>query len=78
VQRACRLIARAATDGAELAVLPEMFRCEYFSHYRYMDYPELDTGYTTSRIRASERSLESATFSAVARVFSTPHTPAAS
>ena len=39
VQRACRFISRAATDGAELAVLPEMFHCEYFSHYRYMDYP---------------------------------------
>ena len=41
--------------SAELAVLPEMFHCEYFPQYRdyrYMDYAEPDTGYTTSRIRA--------------------------
>jgi len=68
VQRACRFIARAATDGAELAVLPEMFHCEYFSHYRYMDYPEPDAGYTTFRIRASVRSLKLCmTFSASRR-----------
>jgi len=68
-------MARAATDGAELAVRPEMFHCECFSPYRYMDYPEPDSGYTTSRIRASARSLESPTFSAVARVFPTPIHP---
>src|SRR5215470_4208855 len=55
VQRACGFIAAAAADGAEMAVLPEMFHCEYFPQYRdyrYMDYAEPDTGYTTSRIRA--------------------------
>jgi N-carbamoylputrescine amidase len=55
VRRACEFIAKAAADGAELAVLPEMFHCEYFPQYRdyrYMDYAEPDTGYTTSRIRA--------------------------
>jgi len=29
VQRACAFIATAAADGAELAVFPEMFHCEY-------------------------------------------------
>ena len=34
VRRACEFIATAAADGAELAVLPEMFHCEYFPQYR--------------------------------------------
>jgi N-carbamoylputrescine amidase len=49
VQRACGFIAKAATDGAELVILPEMFHGKYFPQYRdyrYMDYAEPDTGYT--------------------------------
>ena len=54
VRRASEFITRAASDGAQLVVLPEMFHCEYFPQYRdykYMDYAEPDTGYTTSHMR---------------------------
>jgi len=34
VQRACEFITRAAADSVELAVLSEMFHCEYFPQYR--------------------------------------------
>jgi len=54
VDRASQFIERAAADGAELVVLPEFFHCEYFPQYRdykYMDYAEPDTGYTTTRMR---------------------------
>lgn len=54
VRRACEFVTRAAADGAQLVVLPEMFHCEYFPQYRdykYMDYAEADTGYTTSKMR---------------------------
>src|ERR1043165_846732 len=60
VDRACRFIAQAAAEGAEIAVLPEMFHCEYFPQYRdykYMDYAEPDTGYTTCRMRSLARDL---------------------
>ena len=60
VDRACRFIAQAAAAGAEIAVLPEMFHCEYFPQYRdykYMDYAEPDTGYTTSRMRSLAKDL---------------------
>ena len=51
VRRASEFITRAASDGAHLVVLPEMFHCEYFPQYRdykYMDYAEPDTGYTST------------------------------
>lgn len=54
VRRASEFITRAASNGAELVVVPEMFHCEYFPQYRdykYMDYAEPDTGYTTSQMR---------------------------
>lgn len=60
VDRACHFIAQAAAAGAEIAVLPEMFHCEYFPQYRdykYMDYAEPDTGYTTCRMRSLARDL---------------------
>jgi predicted amidohydrolase len=55
VDRACEFVARAALGGAQLVVLPEFFNCEYFPQYRdykYMDYAEPDTGFTTERMRA--------------------------
>ena len=60
VRRACEFVARAASDGAQLVVLPEMFHSEYFPQYRdykYMDYAEPDTGYTTSQMRSLAASL---------------------
>src|SRR5256885_2925567 len=46
VERACGFVATAAADGAELAVLPEMFHGEFFPQYRYYRYmdAEPDTG----------------------------------
>jgi predicted amidohydrolase len=60
VNRASQFITRAAADGAELVVLPEFFHCEYFPQYRdykYMDYAEPDTGYTTCRMRSLAAAL---------------------
>lgn len=61
VDRASQFITRAAADGAELVVLPEMFPCEYFPQYRdykYMDYAEPDTGHTTCRMRSLAATLK--------------------
>lgn len=58
VERACRFIAQAAAAGAQIAVLPEFFNCEYFPQfrdYKYMDYAEPDDGFTTSRIKKAAR-----------------------
>lgn len=58
VERACRFIARAASDGAEFIVLPEFFNCEYFPQYRdynYMDYAEPEDGPTITRMREAAR-----------------------
>jgi N-carbamoylputrescine amidase len=55
VRRASEFVTRAASDGAQLVVLPEMFHCEYFPQYRdykYLDYAETDAGYTTSHMRS--------------------------
>src|SRR5579862_3415498 len=58
VGRASEFISQAAHDGAQLVVLPELFNYEYFPQYRdyrYMDYAEPQSGFTTTRMREGAR-----------------------
>ncbi len=58
VGRACEFIAEAARSKPDVIVLPEFFNNEYFPQYRdhhYMDYAELDDGYTQTRMKAEAR-----------------------
>ena len=54
VERACRLIDRAAKGKPDLIVLPEFFNTVYFGQYRdyrYVAWAEPDDGYTMTRVR---------------------------
>ena len=58
VRKACRLVAEAATQGADLVLLPEYFNTEYFAQhrdYRYLDYAEGDGGPSLASVREAAR-----------------------
>ena len=58
VERACAFIARAATENADLAVLPERAAQQMGlvdRDYKYMDYAETDDGYTQTRMKEAAR-----------------------
>jgi len=58
VNRACEWIEEAASQGADLVVLPECFNNFYFFQYRDYDYvrfAEPDDGYSMSRVREQAR-----------------------
>jgi N-carbamoylputrescine amidase len=58
VEKACRYIDKAVSDGTQIIVLPEFFNIEYFffgRDYSYVSYAEPDDGPTMTKIRDKSR-----------------------